>query len=107
MKNELTPNQKVNAELVARAGNKKSVKKLKHHIPKEEQKGLKIAFACECSEPSCSERISVTLKEYELLHNKFERFVIAKGHAEPTIEKIAKSDQDLQVVDKYALMDSK
>ncbi len=106
MNNDLTPAQKVNAELAARASNKKSASKLKHHIPSEEQDGLKIAFDCECSDPGCKERISLTLKEYDKLHNNFAQFVIARGHSEPAIEKITKKDENKLVVEKYALADS-
>jgi hypothetical protein len=106
MKNNLTPKQKVNVELAARAGNKKSVKRLKQHVPAEEQKGLKIDFTCECSDPACKVRIPLTLKEYVQLHDKNARFVVAKGHIEPAIEKVTKSDQNLHVVEKYALADS-
>lgn len=103
MSDQLSPRQMINAELVARSGNKKSLKMLKNHIPDEEQENLKILFNCECSDPACSERISLTLDEYEQLHTKLARFVIVKDHVEPSVEKVQKSTQKLSVVDKYAL----
>jgi hypothetical protein len=106
MTNDLTEKQKINAELAARANNKKSLKVLKNHIPAEEQDGIKIAFQCECSEPTCSAKIPLTLREYNRLHDRFARFVVAKDHVEPTIEKVTKNDRDVQVVEKFALTES-
>ena len=93
----------INIELASRAANKRSTKVLKHHIPKAEQENIKIAFNCECSDPMCQERISLTLHEYEELHKKYAHFVIAKGHMEPQVEKVEKSKSNLTVVEKYAL----
>ena len=111
MKDNLTSKQKINAELAARSDNIASFKQLKHHTPATEQPGLKIAFGCECSDTNCSTRINLTLQEYGKLHDDFARFVIAKDHIEPSVEKITKkvkgSDQDLVVVEKYALTDFK
>ena len=103
MDKHLTSRQMINTELAARAGNKKSSKLLKQHVPASEQVDLKILFNCECSDPDCRERISLTLREYELLHNNRARFVIIKGHVEPSVEKVAATAGQLSVVDKYAL----
>ena len=93
----------INTELAVRASNKRSTELLKHHVPASEQQDLKILFNCECSNPDCRERLSLTLKEYEQLHNKRSRFVIIKGHVEPSVEKVAATGGQLSVVDKYAL----
>jgi hypothetical protein len=106
MESDLTHKQKINAELMARGGNKVSAKKLRQYIPVQEQDGLKIDFNCECADPTCKARIPLTLDEYGQLHNKRSRFVVVKGHVEPDIEKVAKTGQGLQVVEKYALSDS-
>jgi hypothetical protein len=103
MKNNLTSRQMINVELAARANNKNAAKILKNHIPQEEQDSLKIAFNCECSDPDCKQRVLLSLEEYEKLHNDFARFVIAKGHNEPVVEKIEKSGKTVSVVKKYIL----
>ena len=90
----------INTELAARAGNKKSFKILKRFIPSPEKEKTKIAFNCECADPQCKAHISLTLKEYEKLHQNFAHFVIVKGHVAPTIEKVKRSAKDLLVVEK-------
>lgn len=102
--NNLTPRQMINVELATRASNKHSSSILKHHTPLQQQANLKISFNCECSDPDCQERILLTLKDYEKLHKAIARFVIAKGHEEPKIEKVKRNDKNLSVVDKYALL---
>lgn len=103
MQDKQSDRQKINAELAVRALNIKNSKILKNHIPEEEQAELKILFNCECADPNCSERLSLTLDEYDRLHTLESRFVIAKDHLEPDIEKVRASDDDIAVVEKYAL----
>lgn len=103
MSNNLSSRQMINIELAARASNKKSTKLLKQHSPQAELDNLKILFNCECSNPDCKERIPLTLKEYELLHTKRARFVIKKGHDEPSVEKVKATGSGMAIVDKYAL----
>jgi hypothetical protein len=104
MKNQLTKRQMINNELAVRAQNKISAKKLEHHVPKEEQEGLKIAFSCECADPTCKKHISLTLNEYAKLHKNFACFVIVKGHNEPKVEKVRASNDKISLVDKYSLL---
>jgi hypothetical protein len=103
MSKNLNSRQMINVELAARAGNKKSRKVLKNHIPREEQQNLKIMFNCECSDPNCQERIPLTLQEYDDIHRSTAHFVIKKDHIEPSVEKVHKSSKNLAIVEKYAL----
>jgi hypothetical protein len=103
MKSELSARQKINVELSARSSNKKSSKVLKAHIPKEEQASLKLAFTCECADPDCTERIMLTINEYESLHKKYARFVVYRDHISPEIEEVKRDDENLSIVEKYAL----
>ena len=93
----------INVELAARASNKKTTKVLERHTPPSEQNGLKIDFNCECSDPQCKERISLTLKEYKALHGTQARFVIVQDHIEPSVEAEKATVKGISVVDKYAL----
>jgi hypothetical protein len=93
----------INTELAIRATNRKVKRVIKEHIPEEEHQSVKIDFYCECSDPSCRERVSLSLDEYEKLHNKDAHFVIAKGHITPAIEKVVKNKPTMEVVEKYAL----
>ncbi len=93
----------INAELIVRAHNQRSKEGIKNHIPKEAHRTEPIDFQCECSDIHCTERISLTLKQYEKLHDDNARFVVVKGHEEPKVEKIYKKNNDMAVVEKYAL----
>ena len=103
MKRASTSRRQINAELAVRAANQRAKEAIEAHTPKEEQARLKIDFYCECSNESCQERISLTLEDYEKLHDEQSKFVIAPGHITPSIEKVTKTRRSLQVVDKYAL----
>jgi hypothetical protein len=43
----------------------------------------KTEFVCECSDPSCTERVPATLAEYEGVRKKSTTFLLAPGHVEP------------------------
>jgi hypothetical protein len=103
MKHIQTTKQLINAELSTRSSNTKAKNVLKRHTPKREQAGLLIEFNCECSDVSCNERIPMTLNEYEEQHESNSRFVLARGHQEPRVEKIEQKKKAYTVVEKYAL----
>jgi hypothetical protein len=96
--------QQINTELAIRGANQRVKKVIEHHTPQEEQDGLKIDFYCECSNANCDQRISLTLDQYDDLHNNQARFIIAKGHSTPAVEQIIKTHPNLQVVEKYVAL---
>ena len=99
----LSERQMINVELANRSLNTKSKDIIKDHVPKEHQEDLLLDFRCECSDPNCAERVPLTLKEYEKLHSNQARFVIAKNHEAPKVEKVRKQTKDFTIVEKYAL----
>jgi hypothetical protein len=103
MQNSHDNRRKINAELAVRGANKRLRNVIEKHTPPEEQGRLKIDFYCECSDDDCREHLSLTLAQYENLHDKKSQFVIAKGHQSPSVEKVIKTKHGLQVVEKYAL----
>jgi hypothetical protein len=103
MRRSKSTKQMLNAELATRAYNTKAKKIIEKQTPEEERPSLIINFYCECSDIRCRQRIPMTIAEYELLHSKKARFVLAKGHAEPLVEEKIVSNADLTVVEKYAL----
>ena len=103
MKQVLSSRQMINIELAARATNQSNAQLIQKHMPAAEQAGLKILFNCECSDPNCDERISLTIEEFDKLHRIESQFVIVKGHDEPSVESIKATSEKLAVVDKYAL----
>jgi hypothetical protein len=99
----LSPKQMINIELATRARNTAAKKVIKQRTPSAEQKALRIAFSCECSDPACNSRVPMTLAQYEKLHQNQAAFVLAKGHEEPQLEKISHQQPSYSVVEKFAL----
>jgi len=57
-------------------------------------------FVCECADPNCTERVPVTLAEYERVRRQSTTFLLAPGHAEPEIERLLSDRGRFQVVEK-------
>jgi len=60
-------------------------------------------FLCECSDPACTERIPLTVLEYEQIRSRPARFVLVPGHAAPELEEVVTREEDHIVVDKVGL----
>ena len=57
-------------------------------------------FICECSDPACVERVSMTTAEYERIRSEGNRFVLAVGHDMASIEDVVAANADHVVVEK-------
>jgi hypothetical protein len=57
-------------------------------------------FLCECADPACVDRVTLTLEEYEAVRADATRFVLAEGHDDGTIEKVIEVAHDHVVVEK-------
>jgi hypothetical protein len=60
----------------------------------------KTEFVCECSDPSCTERVPATLAEYESVRKKSTTFLLAPGHVEPDVERVVSHRGRFQIVEK-------
>ena len=45
-------------------------------------------FTCECADRACSERVSLTLEEYESARSSGKTFIVHPGHVQPEIEHV-------------------
>lgn len=57
-------------------------------------------FLCECPDPSCVERLLVSLRRYEQIRSEPRRFLVAPGHNVPEIEHLVASSPEAAVVEK-------
>ena len=57
---------------------------------------------CECGDPACTDRISMTLSEYEQLRAKGTHFAVRRGHESLDIETIVENHGGYLVVRKDA-----
>jgi hypothetical protein len=58
-------------------------------------------FFCECGEPTCLERVHLTLAEYAAIRESPVRFAVLAGHVFPEAEKIVAERDGYLVVEKY------
>ena len=95
----LTRNEKLIRDHNTSVG--KGIKRYFHN--KKEVKNAPIAFVCECSMLDCNEHVTLSIEQYEQLHKRRDRFVIAPGHAMEAVEKIIKHEPGFDLVEKFAL----
>jgi hypothetical protein len=60
-------------------------------------------FLCECADPECTERISLTAADYEWVRASGTRFVLASGHVAAEIEHVVEREGDHVVVEKLGI----
>ena len=60
-------------------------------------------FLCECADPGCTERITLTSGDYEWVRSDPTRFVLARGHVSPEIEHVVEREGDHVVVEKLGV----
>jgi hypothetical protein len=63
----------------------------------------KYEFLCECADPSCTARITLTTAEYDEVRASPTRFVLAPGHTTPEIEHVVEHDGDHLIVEKVGV----
>lgn len=58
-------------------------------------------FVCECGAgDGCTERVRMTLPEYERARQQDDRFVVVPGHEDPRIENVVEEQDRYLIVDK-------
>jgi len=60
-------------------------------------------FLCECADPGCTDRISLTVGEYEEVRARPTRFVLVPGHTAPEIEHVVEHEGEHLVIEKVGL----
>jgi hypothetical protein len=57
-------------------------------------------FVCECADLSCTERLPITLVDYQQARSEPTWFVVLAGHERPDIERIVRRLNGCLIVDK-------
>ena len=57
-------------------------------------------YFCECSEPGCREKVSLSDADYERVRLEPRRFVIALGHELPEVETVIEQHEGWAIVEK-------
>jgi hypothetical protein len=66
------------------------------HVPEDEP----VPFACECDDAECAKAIELPLGEYERAVKPVDRFVVAPGHEDPSVEVVIEQRDAYLVVSK-------
>src|ERR687884_1857426 len=59
-----------------------------------------VEFHCECGREGCTERVRLTVAEYERVRADNDRFAVAPGHETPEMEAVVEAGDRFVVVDK-------
>jgi len=57
-------------------------------------------FVCECGDTSCTERLRVSLDEYEGVRADAKRFLVVPGHEEPDYERVIEIHETYAIIEK-------
>jgi hypothetical protein len=57
-------------------------------------------IVCECSDPGCVERFTITADEYAALRRDVHYFAVVPAHTEPGVERVVERHEDYLVVEK-------
>ena len=63
--------------------------------------GGDLDLVCECADTTCTQRIALTLHEYEQLRQDPHRFAVRPGHEIPAIEDVVEQNDRYLVVEKH------
>jgi hypothetical protein len=59
-----------------------------------------IDLACECMDEACTERITMTVREYEAVRSDSNTFFVKPGHDVPEVEDVVREETNYVVVSK-------
>jgi hypothetical protein len=63
--------------------------------------GGELDLICECANNECTERVVLTVRQYEELRHDPHRFAVLPGHEIPDIEDVIESNDRYLVVEKH------
>ena len=64
--------------------------------------GKEIDLACECMDEACTERVTMTVAEYEDVRSESNSFFVKPGHNAPDVEDIVREEAHYLVVARLA-----
>ncbi|HSC49605.1 MAG TPA: hypothetical protein VLD16_05010 [Gaiellaceae bacterium] len=66
----------------------------------ERFESVEAEFLCECGDANCTHRIEVPLADYEAVRDHPTRFLVERGHVEPTVEQVVERRRRYTIVEK-------
>jgi hypothetical protein len=65
--------------------------------------GREAAFICECGQAGCTTKLQLTIDAYEAVRTDFDRFLLAPGHVDESVETVAEDHDDYLVALKHGV----
>lgn len=69
-----------------------------HAVVEWAEPSHRFEFICECGDDDCSERVTMTLAEYEQVRQQDDRFAIVPGHEDSRIETVVERQDDRYLI---------
>lgn len=91
------------SERERRVGVNESVfREVNEHIEElaEDLDASRVEFVCECTDPTCAQRVAVSLAGYEAVRAHSDRFLLLPGHQNLDFERIVEEHDHYLVVEK-------
>jgi len=63
--------------------------------------GEEFAILCECAREDCTQRLSVSVDEYEQVRANPRRFIVVRGHNFQAFERVLCSHKSYEIVEKF------
>lgn len=60
----------------------------------------KLHLMCECGDPTCNERLSMPVADYEKMRADSRQFAVIPGHADHAVEDVAEHEEKYDIVRK-------
>ncbi len=74
--------------------------RLESQLPVSSDADDQVSVLCECANPDCTDRITLTLNEYETVRSNPRQFVVAPGHECLDIEDVVDRNDRYEIVRK-------
>jgi hypothetical protein len=104
MQNNSSQSRSIKNEQLVRDRNRQTMIRLRRFFQHDTSASTTLLdFVCECSNLDCVERIELTIKDYEAIHVRQDRFMIREKHLTPAAEKVVEQHSAYSIVEKYDL----
>jgi len=54
---------------------------------------------CECNDPDCLQILELTIEEYAAVRSSPDRYFVARGHAQPELERVVERRDEFDIVE--------
>jgi hypothetical protein len=75
--------------------------RLEQRVLDRTKSSTRFEIVCECAREECTERIAISIADYEAVRRSPTSFVVLTGHMDPTCERLVSSTHAFEVVEKF------